>query len=601
MTRVAVLDRNRCRPRDCGTVCYRFCPMVRSGIEAIQFEGEKKPKIVEPLCSGCGICIKKCPFKAISIVNLPDELEEECSYRFGVNAFKLYQLPTPESETVLGLIGRNGIGKSTALKILAGEIKPNLGNFENPPKWHEIIRYYRGSVLQDYFSLLSEEKIVVAHKPQHVDIVPKAIANTNVKENLEKIDDRGKLDDLISEMSLGSFLERKIGVLSGGELQRFAIAATICTEANIYLFDEPSSYLDIKQRIATSRAIRNLKKDGKMVVVAEHDLAVLDYLSDHICIFYGEPGVYGVVSSVYGVKVGINRYLDGYLPDENIRFRDDTIQFKIKPPITTLKNQNIILKWNEMKKSYDDFTLTTDSGVAHKGEVIGIVGPNGIGKTTFVKMLAGIEKPDSGNTSTLDGGKISYKPQYISVSFNDTVENLLKSISKNDFYSSWYRSEVLQPLNIETILDRNVNALSGGELQRTAIAACLSNPASIYLLDEPSAFLDIEERLVMTRTIRRIVESQGVTAFVVDHDILTQDFVVDRIMIFQGEQGYRGHAKLLTSLRESMNSFLKEMNITFRRDPMTGRPRVNKEDSKLDRYQKEIEEYYYEPKLEEDT
>jgi ATP-binding cassette subfamily E protein 1 len=216
-------------------------------------------------------------------------------------------------------------------------------------------------------------------------------------------------------------------------------------------------------------------------------------------------------------------------------------------------------------------------------------------------MLAGIEKPDSGNTSALDGVKISYKPQYISVNFNGTVENLLKSISKNDFYSSWYRSEVLQPLNIETILDRNVNVLSGGELQRVAIAACLSNPASVYLLDEPSAYLDVEERLVMTRTIRRIVESRGVTAFVVDHDIVTQDFVADRIMIFQGEQGYRGHAKFLASLRESMNSFLKEMNITFRRDPITGRPRVNKEDSKLDRYQKEIGEYYYEPKLEEDT
>jgi ATP-binding cassette subfamily E protein 1 len=601
MTRVAVLDRDRCRPRDCGTVCYRFCPMVRSGIEAIQFDGGKKPKIVEPLCSGCGICIKKCPFKAISIVNLPDELEEECSYRFDLNAFKLFKLPIPKSKTVLGLIGRNGIGKSTALKILAGEIKPNLGNFENPPQWHEVIRHYRGSVLQDYFSLLSEGKIVVAHKPQYVDVVPKAIANTNVKESLEKIDERGKLDELIAEMSLSSFLERKIGVLSGGELQRFAIAATICIEANIYLFDEPSSYLDVKQRIAASRAIRNLKKDGKMVVVAEHDLAVLDYLSDHICIFYGEPGVYGVVSSVYGVKVGINRYLDGNLPDENMRFRDSAITFEIKPPITTWKTQNIILKWNEMKKSYDNFTLTTDSGVVHKGEVIGIVGPNGIGKTTFVKMLAGIEKPDSGNTSALDGVKISYKPQYISVNFNGTVENLLKSISKNDFYSSWYRSEVLQPLNIETILDRNVNVLSGGELQRTAIAACLSNPASIYLLDEPSAYLDVEERLVMTRTIRRIVESRGVSAFVVDHDIVTQDFVVDRIMIFQGEQSYRGHAKFLASLRESMNAFLKEMNITFRREPMTGRPRVNKEDSKLDRYQKGIGEYYYEPKLEEDT
>ena len=575
--------------------------MVRSNIDAIKFdESDDKPLIVEALCTGCGICIKKCPFDAISIVNLPDELEGECSHRFGPNAFKLFRLPIPESGVILGLIGKNGVGKSTALKILAGEIKPNLGNYEKVPDWAEIIKHHRGSVLQDYFHQLSEGKLKTVHKPQYVDKIPEEVALLNVVESLERADERSKMGDVIEQLQLNQFLDRKIKVLSGGELQRVAIAATICKDADIYLFDEPSSYLDVKQRIEASKAILGLKSDGKMVVVAEHDLAVLDYLSDHICILYGEPGVYGVISSVYGVRVGINRYLDGYLPDENIRFRRQPIKFQVKPPITTWKTQNIVLKWGKMKKSYDKFTLMTESGSAHEGEVIGILGPNGIGKTTFIKLLAGIETPDEGQKSTSDKIKVSYKPQYISSNYNGSVEDLLRSVSKENFTSSWYRSEILKPLNLERILDRKVNALSGGELQRTAIGVCLSKKANIYLLDEPSAYLDVEERLAMTRTVRRIIESRGVTAFVVDHDILTQDIIVDRIMIFQGDASLRGHAGFLTSIRESMNTFLKDMNITFRRDSTTGRPRVNKEGSRLDRYQKSIGEYYYEPKNDED-
>ncbi|MEM2720392.1 MAG: 4Fe-4S binding protein, partial [Candidatus Bathyarchaeia archaeon] len=134
MPRVAVLDADKCKPKRCDRVCYRFCPMVRSRVEAIRFE-DNRPVIVEALCSGCGICVKKCPFKAISIVNLPNELEAECSHRFGQNSFKLYRLPVPLPGVVLGLLGKNGIGKTTTLKILSGEIKPNLGRYDNPPDW----------------------------------------------------------------------------------------------------------------------------------------------------------------------------------------------------------------------------------------------------------------------------------------------------------------------------------------------------------------------------------------------------------------------------------------------------------------------------------
>lgn len=563
--------------------------MVRSHKEAIRFEDDR-PVIVELLCSGCGICIKKCPFNAISIVNLPDELEKECSYRFGQNTFKLYRLPTPSPGIVLGLLGQNGVGKTTTLKILSGETKLNLGNYENPPDWDEIIRHFRGSILQDYFQKISNGKLKISYKPQYVDKISKVVSG-KVGELLEKVDERGKLNKIAEQLELKQLWNRPLEVLSGGELQRVAVAASICREADAYFFDEPSSYLDVKQRLEVARAIRSLKKDEKTVIVAEHDLAIIDYLSDQICIFYGEPGVYGIVSHVHGVRTGINIYLQGYIPDENIRFRKEAIIFHEKPPTVSFVVGETLLKWEQIEKTFEGFKLVARPGKIKKGEIIGILGPNGIGKTTFVKILAGIEEAD--NRKKFGELEVSYKPQYISAEYEGTVQELLMGVAKENFTSSWYKTEILQPLRIHMLLDRNVAELSGGELQKVAIAACLSRKAELYLLDEPSAYLDVEERLNMARAIRRIVETHNVTAFVVEHDVVVQDFIADHLMVFTGEPGVKGMANPPTSLRDGMNMFLKEMQVTFRRDPVTKRPRVNKDSSKLDKFQKEIGEYYY--------
>ena len=588
MTRVAVLDADKCKPKRCNRVCYRFCPMVRSRKEAIKFEDDKAV-IVESLCSGCGICIKKCPFSAISIVNLPDELETECSHRFGQNTFKLYRLPTPSPGIVLGLLGQNGIGKTTTLKVFSGELKLNLGNYENPPDWDDVIRHFRGSTLQDYVQKMSEDELKVSYKPQYVDKISKAICG-KAGELLEKVDERGRLDKIAEQFELKQFWNRPLDVLSGGELQRVAVAAAICREADVYLFDEPSSYLDVKQRLEVGRAIRSLKNDEKTVIAAEHDLAIIDYLSDQICIFYGEPGVYGIVSHVHGVRTGINIYLQGYIPDENIRFRKEAIIFHEKPPTASFSVGETLLKWEQTRKTYEGFKLLAHSGEIKRGEIIGILGPNGIGKTTFVKILAGIEETDDGKK--FGELEVSYKPQYISAEYDGTVRQLLMSVAKK-FASSWHKTEILQPLKIPLLLDRNVAELSGGELQKVAITACLSRKAKLYLLDEPSAYLDVEERLNMARAIRRVVETRNVTAFVVEHDVVAQDFIADRLMVFTGQPGVKGTANLPTNLRDGMNNFLKEMEVTFRRDPTTKRPRVNKENSKLDKFQKQIGEYYY--------
>ena len=589
MTRIAVLDQDRCKVKKCNQPCVSFCPMVRSRVEAIRVEGNKAV-ISEVLCSGCGICVKKCPFKAISIVNLPDELEKDCSHRFGENSFKLFRLPMPSPGTVLGLLGQNGIGKTTTLKVFSGEIKPNLGRYDSPPDWPEIIQFYRGSSLQDYFQKVSEKKLKVSSKPQYVDKIPKAVAG-KVGDLLEKVDERKKLSAIAEELELEKVWDRPLDVLSGGELQRVAVAAALSREADIYLFDEPSSYLDVKQRLIVARAIRSLKEQQKTIIVAEHDLAIIDYLSDQICLFYGEPSVYGVVSHVHGVRTGINIYLQGYIPDENILFRREAIVFHEKPPTVGTNVGEPLLKWNIMKKTFKEFKLSIEPGEIKIGEIVGILGPNGIGKTTFVKILAGIEETD--DKQKLGELTVSYKPQYIAPDYAGTVQELLMNVAKENFTSSWYKTEIAQPLRLQVLMDRNVMELSGGELQKVAIAACLSRKADLFLLDEPSAYLDVEERLNMAKTLRRVVEAHGAPAFVVEHDVVTQDFISDRLMIFKGEPGVSGLAKPPTSLRKGMNMFLKEMNITFRRDSVTMRPRVNKEGSQMDKFQKGIGEYYY--------
>jgi ATP-binding cassette subfamily E protein 1 len=284
--------------------------------------------------------------------------------------------------------------------------------------------------------------------------------------------------------------------------------------------------------------------------------------------------------------------LQGYIPDENILFRKEPIVFHEKPPtVGTTTIGEPLLKWESMKKTFKGFKLDIKPGEIWRSEIVGILGANGIGKTTFVKILAGLEETDG--KQKLGELTVSYKPQYIAPDYEGTVQELLMSVSKENFASGWYRTEIMQPLRLQVLMDRNVMELSGGELQKVAIAACLSRKADLFLLDEPSAYLDVEERLNMAKTLRRVVEAHGTPAFVVEHDVVTQDFIADRLMVFNGEPGVSGIANPPTSLRKGMNIFLKEMNITFRRDSITLRPRVNKEGSQMDKFQKGTGEYYY--------
>ncbi|TKA50982.1 Translation initiation factor RLI1 [Rhodotorula sp. CCFEE 5036] len=549
--------------------------------------------ISEELCIGCGICPKKCPFEAINIINLPTNLESQVTHRYSANSFKLHRLPTPRPGQVLGLVGTNGIGKSTALKILSGKLKPNLGRFDNPPDWQEILRYFRGSELQNYFTKVLEDNLKPLIKPQYVDHIPRAIkGKQSVRQMLESKLELDNLDDVSANLDLGVIMEREVTQLSGGELQRFAIGMSCVQAADVYMFDEPSSYLDVKQRLNAARIIRSLLKADNYVVAVEHDLSVADYLSDFICCLYGMPSMYGVVTMPFSVREGINIFLDGKIPTENLRFREESLTFKIAEAVEDyVQEKSRRYTYPTMTKTQGNFKLNMQGGSFTDSEIIVLLGENGTGKTTFVKLLAGKDKPD--NAADAQHFSVSLKPQTIAPKFPGTVRELLLKQVRAAFMHPQFNTDVLKPMNLENIMDQYVTTLSGGELQRVAIVLALGKPADIYLIDEPSAYLDSEQRIVASRVIKRFILHAKKTAFVVEHDMVMATYLADRVVVYEGTPSVESFASAPESLLTGMNKFLKSLEITFRRDPTNFRPRINKFGSLLDHEQKASGQYFF--------
>lgn len=619
-TRIAIVDQEKCKPSKCKSECKKTCPVNTIGKKCIEIADRKEAtnekkisKISEDLCIGCGACVRKCPFNAIQIINLPHVLDN-IIFKYDHNSFQVHNLPMPKKGYVLGLIGANGCGKTTCLQILCNKILPNFGDHSKVSTTNDVTKYYRGSELQKYFGLLYKNSLKIVTKSQYVETLLNQL-NGTVEENINKANTLAveELQYIYDKLSLHEFGKKNINVLSGGQLQRFAIAMTLIQQADVYMFDEPSSYLDIKQRIKMAEAIRVLLlKKEKYVIVVEHDMSVLDYLSDHICMLYGKPGVYGVVSLPYSVREGINMFLDGYIDAENMRFRADKLNFKftidsdlkIVKKITENEKENDNneievtqekITYPVLKKTYPGFNLHVQSGDVYSSEVTVLVGENGTGKTTFIRMLCGLEKSD--NNTAPPELVVSYKPQIIKAKFEGTVEELFNKKIKNSFHDEYFVREVIKPLQIEHLMDHPVKTLSGGEAQRVAIILALGRPADIYLIDEPSAYLDIEQRLIVAKIIKKFIVNHKKYCFLVEHDFIMSTYLAAKVIIFsKSSDPVGGSASCPHNFAQGFNLFLKELGVTFRRDTTTYRPRINKLNSQNDKIQKEKGDYFmFEP------
>src|SRR3989344_5967421 len=248
MPRIAIVDNEKLKDLQQKHYIAGICPVNRTGKECIKVEADGKLSIDEHLCTGCGICPKAAPL-AIKIINLPEELATKPVHRYGENKFILCSVPTPGFGNVTRIMGVNGIGKSTAIKILAGVLKPNLGEWNKAEAdFDELIEFFKGTEAQGFFEKIKKNEIKAAYKPQQVDLIPKTTKG-KVIDLLKKVDEKNELKKIATELQLNKILQNDITEISGGELQRVAIAATVLKNANLYIFDEPTSYLDIKQRI----------------------------------------------------------------------------------------------------------------------------------------------------------------------------------------------------------------------------------------------------------------------------------------------------------------------------------------------------------------
>ncbi|KAJ1918399.1 Fe-S cluster-binding ribosome biosynthesis protein [Mycoemilia scoparia] len=596
-TRIAIVHTDKCKPKKCQLECKKGCPVNRVGKLCITVTpASKTSEISETMCIGCGICVKKCPFGAITIINLPTNLEKDTTHRYGPNSFKLHRLPMPRPGEVLGLVGTNGIGKSTALKILSGKLKPNLGRFDSPPDWEAILKFFRGSELQNYFTKILEDNLTAKIKPQWVDAMPRSVRG-KVGQLIRAKSALNNTDFLIDQLDLEDVLEREVSQLSGGELQRFAIAATCIQDCDVYMFDEPSSYLDVKQRLNAARVIRSMveaRRNATYVICVEHDLSVLDYLSDFVCVLYGVPSVYGVVTMPYSVREGINIFLDGMIPTENLRFREESLSFRL---METVDDEEEIKQFRhysypKMTKTLGDFKLRVEEGEFTDSEIIVLLGQNGTGKTTLIKMLAGLLKPDQKNVEVPELN-VSYKPQKIAPKFSGTVRMLLLQKIRGMFLHPQFQTDVVKPMKIDDIIDNDVQSLSGGELQRVALVLALGKPADVYLIDEPSAYLDSEQRIVAAKVIKRFILHAKKTAFIVEHDFIMGTYLADRVVVMEGTPSVDAIATTPQSLVTGMNNFLRALDISFRRDPTNFRPRINKMNSVKDKEQKVAGNFYF--------
>ncbi|MDU1009639.1 MAG: ABC transporter ATP-binding protein, partial [Finegoldia magna] len=427
------------------------------------------------------------------------------------------------------LCGKSGCGKSTLLKLIngiipefydgdiCGSVRVNgINTFTT--EIHELSKFV-GSVFQNpktqFYTTNTTDEIAFGLENYGIDT-----------ETINK-----RITEVEKDLRLERLMNKNIFNLSGGEKQKIAIASTYALSPEIFVLDEPSSSLDIKSMKELSQTIENLKAMGKTIIIAEHRLWYLKDIVDRA--IYMEDGKiireYNMeeiekLSEDERLKTGLRHssYKDINLVNNEESFNEES----------SLEIRNLIFKRNART------ILSIDNLKFSYGNIIGIVGENGIGKSTFAKIVCGLYKTNRGEILKADkrfNRRNRIKESLLVMQevnyqlFTDTVfdEILLTSKIRDKNIINTY----LKDMELENIIDRNPHTLSGGQKQRVIILSALLSGKKILFFDEPTSGLDYRNMKIVAKNIKKVKKKDRLI-LIISHDIEFLESVCDKVIDF---------------------------------------------------------------------
>lgn len=392
-----------------------------------------------------------------------------------------------EGEVIL-ITGDSGCGKSTFIKcinglipeVTEGERKGQLIVFGREDLKIDELNYKIGSVFQNprsqFFTTNTTAELVFPME--------------NYGYSLEKMQDT--LQNITEEFHISNLLDRDVFELSSGERQMLALAAAKVLNPKLILFDEPSANLDYCNSMKLREVIKKLKEKGVAVLVADHRFFYLNNLLDRIFL----------------IDKGHLKIFEDEKVFKQSRYHTRSFElFNLDIPFRTLQKQDLVFELNSI--GYQNI-LKDISLRFHKNEVVAILGNNGVGKTTLVRLISGLIKPTMGKVGKSDALYIMQDADF--QLFGTSVQNELKLSTKDETLIE----RALKRMDLYELKDRHPSSLSGGQKQRLQIAIAMVSSNSLVLFDEPTSGLDLNS---MKRVAREILDLKKEKAIaVISHD-----------------------------------------------------------------------------------
>ncbi len=490
-----------------------------------------------------------------------------------------FQLDSGEK---VGLIGRNGAGKSSLLKILAGVQKADDGQliFQNGLKTVYVPQESFFEPDDSVFDIVAEGLGGLRDILRRYHQVSQQLEHGEDAALLKELHDLqteleaqngwqfdAAIKQTISELGLPE--NELIGNLSGGQKKRVALAQAWVQKPDILLLDEPTNHLDIDAILWLESLLQQF--NGSIVVIT-HDRRFLDNIANRIVeldrgVLRSYPGSFARYSEKKAEELAVeaehNRLFDKFHAQEEVwirkgiearrtrnegrvrrleelrrqraerRNRQGQVNFKLD---TGEKSGKIIAELEHASFQYGDKVIMDKfSTVIQRGDKIGLIGPNGIGKTTFLKLILGELQPTYGKIRLGSKQEVAYFDQFRSaLNENDTVfytlgqgNDYVEIGGKKKHVMSYLEDFLFHPARAQS----PVSSLSGGERNRLLLAKLFTRPANILVLDEPTNDLDIETQELLEELLR---DYSG-TVFLVSHDRMFLDNVITQSIVFEGE------------------------------------------------------------------